>query len=169
LKKPDENTVPLMDLSIETLTRVCKGDVSKLPQFVVHRNRHWKKNTARLDKKNRIHMNVRTFLRQVKSQLPVRPGIWLGPNEQMFRLDLQPHHLQGGEDTVNQEHTYKQSREIAGADEHGRFEDDPGFQTDLPEPNGAERPPVDLGEPTADGQRRGVRSTALDPGDSEDG
>jgi hypothetical protein len=170
LKRPTENTVPLIDLSIETLTRVTKGDVSKLPQFVVHRNRTWKKNTVRLDKKNRIHMNVRTFVRQVKSQLPVRAGIWLGPNEQIFHLDLHTHHLQGGEETVNRDHNYKHSRELAGADEYGRFEDDDGHGETIPgaDANGVDQSDLDAARAENRRSGGGVRRDWLGRGDTED-
>ena len=119
----DRNINPEIDLSMESLRKVCKGDVSRLPKFVVHNNDAWPSNTkVAVDKKNRVHMRRAVFLRTVKRNLPVKPGLWIRPDAQEFTLDLSAHDLLGSEETKNTEGLNQAAaRQVAKADEVGRL------------------------------------------------
>jgi hypothetical protein len=91
----DPNLDPVLDLSIATLAKACKGDVSKLPSFVVHDDEAWPWFNKVRPAKGKIHIRRSTFNRVVVGQVPVRPGIWLRVDAQEFFIDLQPHHLGG--------------------------------------------------------------------------
>lgn len=119
-----------MDLRPETLLKACKGDVSKLPSFMVHDNQYWGSKGVQLDTQNRIHMSRATFLRSVRTaELPIREGLWVGPSVQQFYIDLKPHHLQGSAD-AHQEGGHKQSRLITQVDSQGRAPGDRHYGAD---------------------------------------
>lgn len=116
----DHNTDPELELSVEALAKACKGDVSKLPSFMVHDNASWPwVKSVRPDNKNRLHIRRSTFLRCVVGSVPLRAGMWLRPDVQQFFIDLQPHHLGGGVDT--QSGASKTGRVVVKADEAGRL------------------------------------------------
>jgi len=157
---------PILDLSIETLMKACKGNVKNLPSFMVHDNAGWVTPGAQLDNQNRIHLRRATFLATVCEQLPVRPGLWLGPDVQEFFLDLKPHHLQGSEDMVSH-NGHAHSRVITRTDAAGRNPGDEDYgdvvpaATRLPEPGETTEPDE------IRGGGRGVKSAAIDAPDSE--
>lgn len=152
---------PDLDLSIETLTRACKGDVSKLPSFAVHNDAAWPwHNKVRVDNLNRIHIRRATFNRIVAGKLPVRAGLWLRADVQHFTLDLQPHHLQGSEDTKAD--AKRTARVMAKADEQGRLPDEHNYKEEAL--SKSQLGPVsrdDLAEVATRDEKGSVGSTAL--------
>lgn len=150
-----------LDLSIPTLMRACKGDVRKLPSFMVHDNRVWPAGVVRLDAKNRIHLRRSTFLDAVAKVLPVKEGIWLGVDVQEFTLDLKPHHLQGG-DAPGDATGYKHSREIIKADAWGRVKGDAGYGETDTGPDGRAANRSDIAAAARNGARGGIRSSVFD-------
>lgn len=93
----NSDAAPILDLSIPTLMKTCRGRVELLPSFVVHSDSVWPDpRRTQLDTQNRIHLNRTAFARNVVGNLPVREGLWLRIDAQVWHLDLKPHHLQGG-------------------------------------------------------------------------
>ena len=161
-------TTEILDLSIETLMRACKGNVKNLPSFMVHDNAVWpQERRVQLDSKNRIHLRRATFLAAVSSKLPVRAGIWHRIDCQEFHLDLQPHHLQGSSDAqATQDH--KHSRVIVKADEFGRTQEDEGYGETVSKSPRLTRSDVDAAISEAGGALRGVGSQLFDRGSDTD-
>ena len=117
----------IIDLSMETLMTACRGDVSALPSFMVHDNALWPDpNRIQLDNKNRIHCRRSTFLQTIAAKVPIREGLWHGLGVQEFHIDLQPHHMQGGEGAKGPE-GHKHSRKIVKVDEYGRSPGDEDY------------------------------------------
>jgi len=158
-----------LDLSIETLSRACKGNVKLLPSFMVHTDHRWTQYLrTQLDSKNRIHMRRATFLAVVCPQVPVRPGIWHSFDVQEFHLDLQPHHLQGSFDMPDRQ-GYKHSREITKTDFAGRNPGDDGYGERPAQQSMAKLKELrlDLERAKAEGTSVSVASSILDAPGSE--
>ena len=156
----------LLDLSIETLMAACKGNVENLPSFMVHDNTAWVRDVVRLDSQNRIHMRRAVFLRSVAATLPVRAGIWHGPDVQEFHLALEPHHLQGGAD-MKAADNHQHSRAITKTDKAGRYPDEDDYDYTAPKPIRLTKADVHSALNEADGRVRGVASAAVDDPRSE--
>jgi hypothetical protein len=93
----DPNLDPVSSTSrSRRLAKACKGDVSKLPSFVVHDDEAWPWFNKVRPAKGKIHIRRSTFNRVVVGQVPLRRRD-LGPrgDAQEFFIDLQPHHLEG--------------------------------------------------------------------------
>lgn len=152
----------IIDLSIATLMAACKGNVEALPSFMVHDNTAWVTKAVQLDNKNRIHLNKGTFLRAVAPQVPVREGLWLGPDVQEFHIDLKPHHLQGS-DSMDAHKGHKHSRVITKTDSAGRNPGDEDYGDPISKPNGVSQSDLHAARVEAGGSLRGVGSSALSP------
>lgn len=150
-----------LDLSIETLSRACKGNVANLPSFMVHNNDVWPTGRVALDSQNRIHMRRASFLRTVSARLPVRAGIWHRVDVQEFHLDLQPHHLQGSENMGKRE-GHKHSRQIVLLDQWGRPQGDRDYGLAPSRDHGSEDIAADARRAKADGESRSIRSSVFD-------
>jgi hypothetical protein len=154
-----------MDLSMETLMRACKGDVSKLPSFIVHDDVAWPWHTKIRPAKGKLHMRRSTFNNVVVAELPVKPGLWVRPDAQEFFLDLKPHHLQGSEDSSTYkpgENNHQTARDMAVADAAGRLPDEDDYGTEIVERSkGRAIDPEDLERIARDPEKRGVRSSTF--------
>lgn len=150
-----------LDLSIETLTKACKGNVALLPSFMVHNNAVWPTGRVALDTKNRIHMRRASFLRNVAAKLPVKEGIWHRIDVQEFHLDLQPHHLQGSQDMAPAE-GHKHSRDIVLLDKWGRPQWDRDYGITPARNNRAADIAADVRNAKAAGTSRSVRANIFD-------
>lgn len=150
-----------LDLSIETLTKACKGNVELLPSFMVHDNGVWPTGRVALDSKNRIHMRRASFLRSVAAKLPVREGIWHRVDVQEFHLDLQPHHLQGSQDMQPAE-GHKHSRQIVLLDKWGRPQGDRDYGVAPHRDHGQQDVAADVERAKANGTSRSISSTVFD-------
>lgn len=155
-----------LDLSIETLARICKGNVSMLPSFMVHNNDVWPTGRVALDNKNRIHMRRASFLRTVAAELPVREGLWHRADVQEFHLDLQPHHLQGSQD-MKQAEGHKHSRQIVKLDRWGRPQGDRDYGLAPSRDHGQQDIAADVERAKANGTSRSIGSTVFDGMGSE--
>ena len=98
------------------LLELCKGDVDKLPLFIVWQPGFWSAH-AQPDNQGRIHIARRDFEQHVLGFWPVKvlePFTEFGV---LVKLDLQPHDLQGG-DLAPGKRGNKQEvvRELAGMD-----------------------------------------------------
>lgn len=150
----------VIDLSIPTLMKACKGNVNMLPSFMVHDNHLWLGDRVQLDSKNRIHMRRATLTNIVRPQVPVRAGIWHGLGVQEFHIDLKAHHLQGGQDAADAK-GHAHSRLITLTDNAGRNPKDRDYGNSLPEPNRLTQPSPNEAAIATDGKARGVRSSVL--------
>jgi len=162
----DSNLDPVLDLSPATLLAACKGDVSKLPSFVVHDDEAWPWfNTVR-PAKGKLHMRRTTFNRVVAPQVPVKPGLWIRHDAQEFFIDLDTHHLQGSSDAALKDPGAKNhdtARKVAVADEAGRLPDEEGYGTaSVGRSSRGPVDPEDLERIARDPERRAVRSSAFD-------
>ena len=156
---------PNLDLSMKSIIAACKGNVKALPSFMVHDNAAWPwPENVRLDSKNRIHMRRATFLRTVAADLPVREGIWHGIDVQEFHLELEAHHLGGGDDQ-QKEVGHKHSRVLVMADKYGRPAGDIDHGDAALEPGGISQSELDDSRNEIDGPARGVDSAVFAPGD----
>ena len=84
--------------TIEDLRELCRGDVSKLPPFIVHDREGWKGRPLP-DNKGRIHLNDYDFLTYVAPHYPVTNCGPFNATSILYTLDLTAEHLQGGADT----------------------------------------------------------------------
>jgi hypothetical protein len=158
----DPNLDPQLDLSIESLARACKGDVSKLPSFVVHDDAAWPWYNKVRPAKGKIHIRRSTFNRVVVGQVPVRAGLWIRTDAQEFFIDLQPHHLQGSTPAGEHKADARAARQVVKADAAGRLPDEDGYGTEIVERS--ERRKVERGDLeriAADPERGSVRSSVL--------
>ena len=159
----DRNVEPVLDLSRETLLRACKGDVKKLPTFVVHDDDAWPWATKVRPAKGAIHVRRSTFNNVIAPQVPVKPGLFVRMDAQEYLIDLKPHHLQGSEDQAQHDpkgNNHDAARKLAVADEVGRLPDEEDYGTKVVErsPWGkAQRD--DLERIARDPNRNGVRSS----------
>ncbi len=87
-----------LDLSLDLIRRIARGNPANLPRFMVHDDTHWPWGKVQLDAKRRIHLRRSDFLAVVVPQIPTKPGLWLNANVQEFLCDLRPEHLGGGSD-----------------------------------------------------------------------
>lgn len=155
----DPNIDPVLELDPHVLGAACKGDVTKLPKFVVHDNEAWPWGAkVHQDNKNRVHMKRSTFLRVVCPQLPVKPGVWIRADAQEFSIDLQPHHIGGSAETVSD--VRQVARVATKADSSGRL---PGHVDYDPENKFARRRPgqEDLAEARRQDGFKSLRTTGL--------
>ncbi|AGH16030.1 hypothetical protein DVVG_00044 [Dunaliella viridis virus SI2] len=99
----DRNLDPELDLSVDTIRKLCKGRVENLPRFMVH-DENWRGPVARIGKRAdgtmEIHMQRAAFFRIVQPQIPIKPGLWRRLGVQEYLIDLQAHHLGGSGDTM---------------------------------------------------------------------
>lgn len=164
---------PIIDLTPATLAKACKGDVRKLPSFVVHDDEAWPWHAKIRPAKGKLHMRRSTFLRVVAPQVPVKPGLWVRADAQEFFIDLQPHHLQGSGDAAMlppDVKNHEQARIVAKADSVGRMPDEDGYGTQAMERSkGGAVERGDLEQVARDPEKRGVSSTFLSRGDTERG
>lgn len=162
-------TEPQLDLSITSLMRACKGNVSMLPSFMVHDDSVWPRSgIVRTDNRGRIHMRRSTFNRAVVGELPIKEGIWHRIDVQEFHLDLKPHHLQG---SVDQEGGNKRlaARSVVKADKAGRVQGDTGYGDDLSGHHGAQDIARDVAEAKARGTSRSIGSNVFTRDGGKDG
>jgi len=157
---------PNIDLSKETILRLCKGNVKLLPRFVVVDDVAWPwPDHVRVDNLGRLHIRKTTFLRTVATELPVKPGLWIRGDSQEYSIDLQPHQLEGGADQqkeVGRRDVLNIARPIAKQDAFGRYPGGKDYgkansKADRHANTGGDDPAA-----TAGGQGRGVRSTVHD-------
>lgn len=113
-------TEPNLDLSRESILAHCKGDVRNLPRLMVHENAWWPSGVVRTDNQKRIHLCRRDLVEIVAREIPVRPGLWLGPTVQEFLIDLRPDQLQGSADSRH-ESRVTDFRKLVRADAAGRI------------------------------------------------
>jgi len=162
-------TDPVLDLSIPSLVRACKGNVAMLPSFMVHNDAVWPRAwVVRTDSKGRIHMRRSAFLHAVVGKLPIREGIWHRSDVQEFHLDLQPHHLQGASD---QEGGNRRSaaRAVVKADWAGRIQGDGFYGVAPPRDHRPQDVARDVAEAKARGTSGSVRSTVFARDGGDDG
>lgn len=161
----DPNLDPKLDLSIATLSSICRGDVSRLPSFVVHDDDAWPWYANVRPAKGKIHIRRSTFLRVVAPQVPVRAGLWLRVDAQEFFIDLQPHHLQGSQPAGEHKADPRAARAVAMADAAGRLPDEEDYGAEIVERS--ERRKVERGDlerVATDPERGSVRSSVLSRG-----
>jgi len=166
----DAHIDPVIDLSIETLARACKGNVRNLPTFMVHDDHLWPAyKLIQQDSKNRLHLRRSTFNRSVASQIPVKDGLWLGPGVQEFSIDLQPHHLQGSDDMIADLKS-RSARIVAKIDKAGLNpqDEDYGEINTGPARDTIEHDEDAVRAATGD-DLRGVKAATLDFGNTEPG
>jgi hypothetical protein len=150
----------VLDLSIPTLMKACKGNVKNLPSFMVHDDGLWFGDNVQLDNKNRIHLRRASFHRSVVGFVPLRAGIWHGLGVQEFHIDLQPHHLQGsGDMAATKGHSH--SRALTLTDAQGRNPGAEGYGEALPKPVRISKLDLDAARNENGGQLRGIGSTAF--------
>lgn len=159
-------TDQIIDLSIATLAKACRGDVKALPSFMVHDNASWPTQHIQLDNRNRIHLRRATFLQVVAAELPVKAGLFHGATVQEFFIELLPHHLQGSDDTAEVA-GHKHSRAITLTDEAGRNPGEADYGDPISKPSGVSAADLDAAIVETDGKLGGVRSSALDAPGSE--
>jgi hypothetical protein len=123
--------IPQVLTNAKDMAELCQGDVSKLPSFMVHDNAVWRSGVVQPDSKGRVHLARSTFDQQVVGHLPLRAGVWHGPDVQEFHIDLQPHHLQGGKDTKSDVAKVAPARHVAKTDEAHRRQDEVDYGADL--------------------------------------
>ena len=153
---------PDLNLSKDTILKMCKGNVKALPRFVVHTDEAWPwYNRVRVDKQNRIHIRRSTFLRTVAKDLPVTPGLWIRVDAQEFSIDLQQHDLQGGDDQQSDNVNQQPARTMAKADAHGRLPDEADYQAPVADTDRQRVDSKDLAEVAARDERGSVQSTAF--------
>lgn len=169
----DAHLDPVIDLSPATLIRACKGDVRKLPKFVVHDNDAWPWVNKVRPAKGVIHIRRSTFLAVVVPQVPVKPGLWVRVDAQEFSIDLKPHQLQGSDAPLAAPPDVKNhdtARRVAKADSVGRLPDEEDYGTEALERS--ERRQIDrddLERLARDPSRGSVESAVLSGGDTEGG
>jgi hypothetical protein len=154
----------IMDLSIATLAKACRGNVASLPSLMVHNDDVWPVERPMLDSKNKIHMRRKTFYAVVVPALPVRAGLWHRLDVQEFFFDLQPHHLQGSADAPKAK-GYRHSRALVRADSFGRIEGDPDYGTGVAGNYREADIAADVRAAKAAGSSRSIRSSVFDPVD----
>lgn len=141
-KKPEE----IIDLSPQSLRKLCKGNVKNLPTFMVHDNDVWPyPEVVRIDSKNRIHLRRATFLAVVVGQVPVSAGIWHRIDVQEFSINLQPHHLNGGSEETDAQ-DYKHTRSIVSKSTDGTMEGDQDYDDHISDAKRQPRNNVGSGE-----------------------
>ncbi len=157
-----------LNLSIAALAEACKGDVSQLPVLWVHDTPSWP-GPPRVDSENRIHMSRATFRDVVRLALPTRPGMWVRRDTQAFTIDLQPHHLQGGEDT-HADTGRDVGRMVTQVDAAGRIPGEEGYGTVARPADRFTATDLDAARVAAGGELRGVGvSLRADDDDTERG
>lgn len=122
--------------TIQQLRSLCKGDVARLPSFIVHDAGGWH-GEPMADSKGRIHLSDHQFLHGVAPYWPVKKIGRHAATSIEYRLDLEPHHLQGSDDKTGQVAKDQAGvRKLAGQDEHGRRQSErpfvPKWAADLP-------------------------------------
>jgi hypothetical protein len=158
----DPNLDPQLDLSIESLAKACKGDVSKLPSFVVHDDEAWPWFNKVRPAKGKIHIRRSTFNRVVVGQVPLRAGIWVRGDAQEFFIDLQPHHLEGSDTGAEHKADARAARTVVKADEAGRLPDEDGYGEGIVERReGRQVERGDLERVAADPERGSIGSSVL--------
>jgi hypothetical protein len=161
----DQNLDPVLDLSIATLAKACRGDVSKLPSFVVHDDEAWPWFNKVRPAKGKIHIRRSSFNRVVVGQVPVRPGLWLRVDAQEFFIDLQPHHLGGATPAGEIKADAQAARQVVKADEAGRLPDEESYGAEIVERRAVRQVERgDLERVEADPERGSVRSSVLSRG-----
>lgn len=155
----------LMDLSKETLLAACKGDVRKLPSFIVHDDQAWPWPDNVRPAKGKIHIRRTTFNNTVARQVPVKPGLWVRPDAQEFFIDLRPDQLGGTSDVgllQPDAGNADTARTVALADEGGRLPGDEGYGAPVVERSkGGKVEPDDLERVARDPDKRGVQSSVF--------
>lgn len=152
---------PDLDLTVEGLARVCRGDVKSLPSFMVHDNDVWSKSVVRTDSKGRVHMRRATFNQVVVGQIPIRAGLWHGKDVQEFFIALMPHHLQGTEETEGGAKLWT-ARHVAQMDNRGRLQGDEDYGESDAGSIRATDVAADVRQAKAMGTSRSVRSSLFD-------
>lgn len=161
----DRNVEPVLDLSQDTLLKACKGDVRKLPSFIVHNDEAWPWVTKVRPAKGKIHVRRTTFLNVIVPQVPVRPGLWVRADAQEFHIDLEPHHLSGSSDAAAKPDTknHDVARKLAVADEAGRLPDEEDYGEGIVERSSSrEIDRDDLERIARDPERGTVRGSVFD-------
>jgi hypothetical protein len=161
----DHNTDPVLDLSKETLLRACKGDIRKLPSFIVHDDDAWPWFNSVRPAKGKIHMRRSTFNRVVAPQVPVKPGLFVRADAQEFTIDLRVDQLEGSSDIASAAPDAKNhdtARRVAVADEAGRLPDEEDYGTQIVERSpGREVDRDDLERIARDPEKRGIGSAVF--------
>lgn len=156
----------ILDLSIPTLMKACKGNVKNLPSFMVHDNGLWVGDAVQLDNKNRIHLRRSAFHRSVVGFVPIRAGIWHGLGVQEFHIDLKPHHLQGSGDMATAK-GHQHSRLLTLTDAQGRNPGTEGYGETIRKPIGITQLDINAARDANGGQLRGISSAAFSTDRSE--
>ena len=147
----DANLDPKLDLQISTLRQLCRGDVTRLPSFIVHDDEAWPWYNQVRPSKGDIHIRRSTFNRVVVGKVPLQPGLWVRQDAQQFFID-----------------NHQAARGVAMADEAGRLPDEADYGAKAMERSeGREIDRGDLERIARDPERGSVRSTAISPGDTE--
>lgn len=165
----DAHIDPKIDLSIDTLKSICRGDVRKLPSFIVHDDDAWPWFAKVRPAKGKIHLRRTTFNNVVVPQVPVRPGLWVRHDAQEFFIDLKPHHLEGPSSPIEGEaKNHEAARKVTMADSAGRLPDEADYGADaLERSESREVERRDLEEVAARDEKGSVGSTVLSGGDTE--
>lgn len=152
----------VLDLSRATLIKACKGDVTRLPSFIVYDEDQWPWFNQVRPAKGKLHIRRSTFLRVVAPQVPVREGLWTGPHTQEFFIDLKAHQLGGSTDAKPANKNHELARKIAVADEAGRLPDEADYGTPVVERSSVRQEQLrDLADIEARGEKRGVSSAVF--------
>lgn len=120
---------PNIDLDIDLVRNLCRGNPANLPSFMVHDDDAWPWGVVRIDRKRRIHLRRTDFLEVVAPAIPVKPGLFLRVDCQVFTIDLAPHHLDG--DTMS-DHVapFAGARKLVQADAAARIPGEEGYGED---------------------------------------
>ena len=86
----DANLDPKLDLQISTLRQLCRGDVTRLPSFIVHDDEAWPWYNQVRPSKGDIHIRRSTFNRVVVGKVPLQPGLWVRQDAQQFFIARSP-------------------------------------------------------------------------------
>jgi hypothetical protein len=152
-----------LNLSRKMILASCKGNVKLLPRFVVVKDEAWPwPDNVRTDSLGRLHLQHTTFMRTVARSVPVKPGLWIAADAQEYVIDLQQHHLEGGDDQqadVTNEDKATTARPFAMKDDQGRYPGDPDYGKTLSDAFGVAQPDLDADHDAIKGPRRGVNST----------
>lgn len=167
----DPNLDPVIDLSIDTLRRACRGDPARLPSFIVHDDAAWPWHAKVRPAKGKVHIRRSTFNRVVAGQVPLRPGLWVRDDAQEFHIDLKVHDLQGTTDEAMRDakaNPLGAARAVSAADSAGRLPDEEDYGAEIVERSESRQVErADLERVAADPERGGVRSSLLSRGDTE--
>lgn len=161
-----------LDLSKETLMRLCKGDPRRLPSFRVYDNAAWP--YPAMPAKGVIHIRRSSFQAIVmQNQIPVRAGLWVSGQAQDFTIDLKAHHLQGSEDPaapVVKADQHQAARDVAQVDAAGRRKHEVDYGTAVVESRPSQQiDPDDLERIARNPERGSVRSATVDGGGDTEG